>query len=237
MSPDLVRQIAIVVAFVATIAVNGAANLVPLNGQTTAEISDRWQVLVTPAGYVFSIWGLIYLGQLAFTIDQARPSRRTAAVYRRLGLLPALAGLLVTLIAIHLRIAATLPAPSLSERLAIRWPFSIYLGWITVATIVNVAVVLSWAGAASFFSPGDVWAALVLVAGFAIAAVFVVRERDAAFGFVIAWAYVGIAVKEAGVVLVAGTAMTAALVVGALAVLVAVGAIDRASSRSQLRSA
>jgi hypothetical protein len=183
-------------------------------------------------------------------------------VYRRLGLLPALAGLLnagwivawhwelypatiaimagllVTLIAIHLRIAATLPAPSLSERLAIRWPFSIYLGWITVATIVNVAVVLSWAGAAaSFFSPGDVWAALVLVAGFAIAAVFVVRERDAAFVFVIAWAYVGIAVKEAGVVLVAGTAMTAALVVGALAVLVAVGALDRASSRSRLRSA
>src|SRR5512137_2444645 len=91
---DLARQIATVVAFVATVAVNSLANILPINGQTTGEISDRFAVLVVPAGYVFSIWSVIYLGLLAFTIYQALPSRRADPLLRRLGWLPALTGVL-----------------------------------------------------------------------------------------------------------------------------------------------
>ena len=73
---------------------NGAANALPLNGQTTAEISDRFHVYVVPAGYVFAIWGLIYIGQLGFLLQTWRPSRLHDPLLRRIGLLPALVGLL-----------------------------------------------------------------------------------------------------------------------------------------------
>ena len=77
MTRDTRRQLATIAAFVVTLALNGAANALPLNGQTTASISDRLPTLVTPAGYVFAIWAVIYLLQLAFTVHQARPSRAT----------------------------------------------------------------------------------------------------------------------------------------------------------------
>ncbi|HUX75730.1 MAG TPA: tryptophan-rich sensory protein, partial [Anaerolineae bacterium] len=61
MKKDTLRQVVNVLAVLVTIAINGLANALPLNGQTTGEISDRFQVYFVPAGYVFSIWGLIYL--------------------------------------------------------------------------------------------------------------------------------------------------------------------------------
>ena len=61
MSPDARRQLVTVALFLATVAVNGAANALPINGLTTGEITDRFSVYVIPAGYVFSIWGVIYL--------------------------------------------------------------------------------------------------------------------------------------------------------------------------------
>jgi len=73
---DKIRQIAVVLSSLLTIVVNSLANALPLNGQTTAEISDRFVVYFTPAGYVFSIWGVIYIGLVAFTIFQALPSQR-----------------------------------------------------------------------------------------------------------------------------------------------------------------
>ena len=71
MSSDRTRQLITVVAFLVTVAVNGAANALPINGQLTAEISDRFRVYVIPAGYVFAIWGVIYLALGAFTVYQA----------------------------------------------------------------------------------------------------------------------------------------------------------------------
>ena len=62
MNKDILRQSVNVLAVIATIVVNGLASALPLNDQTTGEISDRFQVYFVPAGYVFSIWGLIYLG-------------------------------------------------------------------------------------------------------------------------------------------------------------------------------
>ena len=75
MNKDTIRQIVVVLATLATIGVNAMASALPLNGQTTGEISDRFDVFFVPAGYVFSIWGLIYLGLLAYSVFQALPSR------------------------------------------------------------------------------------------------------------------------------------------------------------------
>ena len=76
------RQSLTIALVLATIAVNGLANALPINGQQTGEISDRFQTYFTPAGYVFSIWGVIYLGLLAYAVFQALPRQRDSAVLR-----------------------------------------------------------------------------------------------------------------------------------------------------------
>jgi len=85
MNRDAVRQWVNVLAVIATIVINGLANAIPFNGLNTGEISDRFKVFFVPAGYVFSIWGLIYLGLIAFAIYQALPSQRENPALRRIG--------------------------------------------------------------------------------------------------------------------------------------------------------
>jgi hypothetical protein len=240
---DRTRQLLTVLATVFALGINGAANALPLNGQLTGEISDRFQVFVTPAGYVFAIWFPIYVGLVTFTVEQALASRASDPLLRRLGWLPALSGvlngawivawhweafpislvimvgLLLTLIGIHLRLRAGEEAGELTGRLrwSVRLPFSIYVGWITVATIANAAAVLPWAGFTGFGLPGEVWAVAVLLIGLAIATAFVLREDDPAYGLVIVWAYLGILIKEWDVLPVA---VTAGLGAGWIALLV-----------------
>ncbi len=219
MSDDRTRQVVTVLVFIVTVAVNGAANALPINGLTTGEISDRFQVFVIPAGYVFAIWGVIYVGLAAFTIYQAM--RGTDPVVRRVGWLPALSGvlnttwlllfqfeafvltvpvmlaLLLTLIAIHRRVWMVRDRVTTTSRWTISVPFSIYLGWISVATIANVAQTLSWLGVGGFGVPLETTIASgVLLLGPALAIVFARRYGDLAFGAVIVWAYLGIVVKE-----------------------------------------
>jgi translocator protein len=243
MSNDRARQLLVLASFVFTIVVNAAANVLPLNGVTTAQVADQWRVFVQPAGFVFSIWGLIYVGQLAFVLHSLRPSRLQDPLLRRIGWWPAVVAtlngvwiffwhweiypltlvtmlaLLVSLIVLYQRagLDRTARPGGLPLRGAERWlvqvPFSIYLGWITVATIANVAIVGQWAGVPTFGLAPELIAAAVLLAGLLIATAVMVRTGDVAYGAVIVWAYVGIVVKEAAVVAVAGAAgLTVAVV-------------------------
>ena len=66
----------VVISVLATLIVNGLANTLPINGKTTGDISNQFEVYFTPANYVFAIWGLIYLGLSAFAVYQALPSQR-----------------------------------------------------------------------------------------------------------------------------------------------------------------
>ena len=75
MDRDALRQIAVIIAVIAVIAINIAAVVLPLNGLTTQELSDRYDVYFVPAGYVFSIWSVIYLGLLAYAFYQALPEQ------------------------------------------------------------------------------------------------------------------------------------------------------------------
>src|SRR5512145_510718 len=93
MSKDTIRQIANLLSALLALTINVLAVTLPLNGQDTGEISDRFQVYFVPAGYVFSIWGIIYIGWIAFTIFQLLPSQRDNARLRRLGYLFALSNL------------------------------------------------------------------------------------------------------------------------------------------------
>ena len=91
MKRDTLRQIITVIAVLATIVVNALANILPFNGQETGAISDRFAIYFVPAGYVFSIWGLIYLGLIAYAIFQALPAQRENPRLRSIGGLFALA--------------------------------------------------------------------------------------------------------------------------------------------------
>lgn len=247
MNKDSLRQWVNVIAVIATIAVNGLANLLPFNGQTTAEISNRFEVYFVPAGYVFSIWGLIYVALLAFAVYQALPAQRTNPRLRRIGplfVLSCLANslwlllwhyeffvltlvvmviLLLLLIAIYLRLRVGHEPATAGEKWFVQRPFQIYLGWITVATIANATAVLAYLQWDGWGIAPEVWAVLMLLVGLIIGTMMVFRRRDIAYVLVLVWAFVGIAIKQADAPTVAGTAWA----VAALLVVAAVAAIYR----------
>ena len=73
------------VAFVLMLLVNGlAGSTTILGGKNTAQISDANPTLITPAGYVFSIWGIIYVLLGVFVVFQALPSKQGQAFQKRL---------------------------------------------------------------------------------------------------------------------------------------------------------
>jgi hypothetical protein len=239
MSKDLIRQIVNIMAVVLALTVNVLAVLLPLNGQDTGEISDRLPTYFTPAGYVFSIWSVIFIGWTAFAILQALPARREYPPFQKIGYLFALShvanaawlfcwhynyfGLsaLVMLTLLGLLIA-TYRAYNYSrarvkgvEKWAVDRMLSVYLGWISVATIANIATWLysiQWDG---FGIAPQVWAVIMIVVATLLAAWMTFPRKDSAFVAVFAWAFAGIAIKQAGTPLVAGVAwVAAALAVG-----------------------
>jgi hypothetical protein len=246
MNKDTVRQAVNVVAVVATVTLNGLANALPLNGQTTGEISDRFQVYFVPAGYVFSIWGLIYLALAAFAIYQALPAQRENPRVRRVGYLFALScvanvswlflwhyerflltvvamvTLLLSLIAIYLRLGIGRTQVPTAEKWLAHVPFSIYLGWITVATIANVTSVLDYVGWSGWGISPEAWTAIILAVGVGIAAAVGLTRRDVAYVLVIVWAFAGIAVKHAGTPIVAIASWVSTALVVAILILVIV---------------
>ena len=238
---DIVRQVVNVVAVIGTLVVNGLANALPLNGLTTGEISDRFDVYFVPAGYVFSIWGLIYLGLIGFAIYQALPAQRENPRLRSVGYLfafscaanvawlflwhyeqflwsvMAMVALLLSLILIYLRLGIGRIEVSTAERWLVQVPFSVYLGWVTVATVANVTSVLDYVSWGGWGIAPQVWAVIMLVVGTGIATAVGLTRGDVAYMLVIVWAFVGIAVKHAATPTVAIAAwVTTGLVVLAI---------------------
>ena len=224
---DTLRQISVILTIIATIVVNVLANALPINGQNTGAISDRFQVYFVPSGYVFSIWGIIYIGLIAYAIFQALPAQRENPRLRSTGWWVSLGGLanitwiflwhyeqfpltliamlvlLATLIITYLRLGTGRSKVSKAETWAVRVPFSIYLGWITVATIANVTDLLYFLKWDGFGISPVTWMWIVLVAVFVIDTLMNFTRRDIAYTMVILWALAGIAVKFAALPTVA----------------------------------
>lgn len=234
---NTLRQVLVILAVLAVITVNALANIIPFNGQTTGEVSNRLSNYFVPAGYVFSIWGLIYLGLLAYAIFQALPAQANNPRLKAIAgwfLLSSAANigwlllwhynqfpltvifmlvLLAALILIYLALHRPAARYSRAELWMVRVPFSIYLGWITVATIANISatlVVVKWNG---FGLAPTLWFAVVLVAAVIIAALMTTFRRDVAYLAVLVWAFVGIAVRPTDSTLVVTAAWLAAGVV------------------------
>jgi hypothetical protein len=224
---DTLRQISVALTILATIVVNVLANVLPINGQNTGAISDRFQVYFVPAGYVFSIWGVIYLGLIALAVYQALPSQRENPRLRSSGWWIVLGGLanitwiflwhyeqfpltliamlvlLGTLIITYLRLGIGRSSVSKAETWTVRVPISIYLGWITVATIANVTSLLNFLKWDGLGIAPEVWMWIILVAVFVITTLMNFYRRDIAYTAVILWALAGISIKHADVPAVA----------------------------------
>lgn len=230
------RQILNLVSFIGVVIINGLSTSLPLNGKTPKEISDMFPVLFTPAGYVFSIWGLIYLLLAGFNIYQILPSQRNNPRLERIGYwfvlssifnaswiflwhygfftltLFAMLGLLVSLLVIYQRLEIGKVNVSLREKILVNLPFSVYLGWISVATIANASVTLYNLGWNGFGFPA-LWTVLVLLVASAIGTAMLLLRRDYAFVLVLVWAFIGIMVeqRETTPVVVAAGALAAVL--------------------------
>lgn len=203
--------------------INGlAGSTTLLGGKNTAEISDANLTLITPAGYVFSIWGIIYVLLGIFVVFQALPKEGKKEYHRKIGWLFVLSSvfniiwlflwqfeylvfsiilmflLLANLIAIYLRLDIGKSKVELIEKLTIHLPFSTYLGWISIASIANVAVTLvslNWNG---FGIAPESWAIFIVILALIITAIVVLTRKDIAYGLVVIWAFLGIAVGQSG---------------------------------------
>jgi benzodiazapine receptor len=219
MKRDILRQFAVIFTTLYALVFNAAANAIPLNGHNTGQISDSFNVLFVPAGYVFSIWGVIYIGLLAFTIYHSLTSQRSNPRMRNVGWLAALSSLangtwiyfwhfgyyaltlvtmlvlLFTLIAIYLRLDIGRASVSAAERWCVHTTFSVYLGWITVATIANATDVLSYYHWDGFGVSPLAWTLLLLGVGVILGGISAYTRRDVGYLLVLAWAFSGISMR------------------------------------------
>ena len=232
----------VLLAILATITINALANILPINGLNTGEISDSFEIFFVPAGYVFSIWSVIYLGLIAYGVYQVLPStaentRLSAIVlpvivssiansiwifmwhYEQFPLtLIFMVILLISLIVAYLRLETGKTQVSAQETWLVRVPFSIYLGWVSVATIANVTQVLYFLNWNGFGVRPAVWAAVMLFVGAVLAWIMALQRGDIAYLGVFIWAFIGIALKHQSTQLVAVSAWIAVGLVAAAVV-------------------
>jgi hypothetical protein len=209
-------------AYLATVFVNWLANALPLNGVSSGDVVNRDPVYFQPANWAFGIWGLIYVLLGAFVVYGLLPWGRRNDRLQRISplftltcaanivwlflwhweLLPlsmvAMVVLLLALLGIYQLLRSGGREPSRAERLLLRLPFSVYLGWISVATIANAAVTLDRAGWDGWGLSPVTWAIIMVGVGALLAAAVGIGRADAAYAAVFAWAYFALALRQSG---------------------------------------
>lgn len=231
-SNQYARQILVIIATAGVIFVNYLAGTGKLNNTTPAEISDKYPTMLTPAGYAFSIWSIIYLGLIAFSIYQALPSQsenerftriRTFHIancaancvwlylwhYDYIGLsVLAMLFILLTLVLINLNLRGI---NSGAELWTTKLPFNIYFGWITAATILNASIALVYFGVQTSAAVTAILACL-LIATATFLGIIIRRSFDfPAYALTIMWALIAIGVNQS-----ANTIIFAATIIGAV---------------------
>ena len=219
-------SIVVLITYLAMVIVNGLANALPINGMITGDISNSYPNLFAPTGITFTIWGVIYLLLAAHTAYQLGLFRKQGeevktALLKEVGTLFAISSLaniawifawhyknillsllfmliiLVCLAQIYIRIHKE--QLTTTEKVFIRLPFSVYFGWIIVATIANVTTLLvdKLGSPVNLLGISEVvWTVVILVVGLLIGVVTTLKHRDVAYGLVIVWAYIGILIKH-----------------------------------------
>lgn len=199
-------------SFLLMIVVNGIANTIGINGKKTGEISDQIDVLFTPAGYVFSIWSVIYILLAIWIILQFFSSTKNqdsniwplfiaTCFYNIAWLLSwhyeyffvsiiVMVGLLISLILLYLSY------PIGDYHFSGRLPFSIYLGWISVALMANISFVLKYYNWSGFGMTEQFWANILLLLATLLAMYIRFYNKDILFPLVVIWSFIGISIQN-----------------------------------------
>ena len=228
----IIRRIVTLIAVLSAFGTNVWANINPPNGLTIGGISQQifGEVLITPASYAFAIWGLIYLGLISLAVYQALPMQRTNSIMRKVGYKLAIASIaqiiwvicflyrqytasFIAMLCILLPLISaywSLPFKARinrGQKWLIRTPISIYLAWISIATILNAAIVLTsiqWSG----WGISAVWWTVIMLLVAGLITHFVTIPRlDFAYAGVFVWGTIAIAVRNSDTVLISGTAI------------------------------
>ena len=220
---NLTLKISAALGYIAMVAVNFLANALPIGGVTTGEASDSFGNLFTPAGITFSIWGLIYLLLLGYTIYQfgfgkkntSEQREQLFATINKYFLITSMANIawifawhygviwlsmliMFALLFFLIKIADVINKEKYNalETVLVRLPFGVYFGWITVATIANITVFLvsiNWNG---FGIAESIWIVIVLTVGALIGSIRMLKDKNIYYGLVLVWAYGGIWLKH-----------------------------------------
>lgn len=232
---DLARAVAVLVAALLQ-AVAGVVGGSGVWGEPVGEVADDYPTPLLPGSAAFSIWLLIYVSMLALAVRQLLSSQPGRLVHRRTGWWLAAAGVLnaawvvvftqqwialsqVVLVALLICLAvpfarlAALPAQGLADRLLLHGPVALYLGWMSVATVLGAATTGAALGIDSSGGLGEVLAIVALL-GTAGIVLWVLSRATATLPFAAAvgWALVWVAVATWSAP-VAGTALVAAVIV------------------------
>ena len=220
---SLLGKILIPLSYLGMIGVNWMANAKPINGKTTGQVSDAYGNLFAPTGFTFAIWGLIYLllaGYVLYYLGFFRDMRRPADVslLENTGIVFVISSaanaawiyawhydiLWLSMVLMVILLICLIAANRFTrevrfdvhERYYVRLPFSVYFGWITVATVANATVLLvslKWDG---FGISENIWTAIILSVAALIGIATMLRNKDFAYGLVFVWAYSGILYKH-----------------------------------------
>ncbi len=226
MNKRAVAAISNVIGFVVVIVMNTLAVVLPLNNKTTGELSDQYPNLFTPAGFTFSIWSVIYLALLLFIIYQtwmlfkkrkgaddilsitpyfllsclANASWIAAWHYEQVMLsVIIMLVLLGSLIIIHNRLSLALAWRPLSDKLLVDFPFSIYFGWITIATVANMTALLVSQNVRPLGLSEVIWTNVVIAVATLITLLVLFTRRNVFYSLVPCWAFYGIIIKNKSV--------------------------------------
>ncbi len=219
----IILSILNLIGFLGVVIINALAVILPINNKTTQQLSDQYPNLFVPAGLTFSIWGVIYLLLAIFVVYNlisAFKKDPETSFPDKIGILFFLScianiawifawqyeivplsllimlSLLVCLLAIYLKLRIGKKGPPEREKYLVHLPFSVYFGWITIATIANVTawlVQLNWNG---FGISDQVWAVIVILVGIAITLAILARRQDIFYALVVDWAILGIFLKR-----------------------------------------
>ncbi|MGK0550509.1 tryptophan-rich sensory protein [Enterococcus faecalis] len=212
------------ILFVIMLVVNMSAALFPINGMKTQDISQKYETLFAPAGVTFAIWSVIYLLLAAFLVYQWMAKARVSAVITNRQLLNKvnwafsissilnclwlftwqfeyllistilMLGLVGSLFYLNY-LLRTIPFDK-KEYVLIRLPFSVYFGWITVATIANISATIVQQEIPLFMKDQPFWTNAALVIGLVVAVSIIIDNRNIAYGLAVIWGYLGVLLKH-----------------------------------------
>ena len=222
---DKIQQILVIAATAGMIIFNYLAATGILGGIETGAVSDKYPTRITPAGYAFAIWSLIYLGMIAFSIYQALPSnaerfRRLRRVYilscaancawlyfwHQEMIVVCLAVILVLLAALAFINAKLQNTETYAEFWLVKAPFGLYFGWVTAATILNATIALVYLNVQVSDSTAAILGAGLILIAAALGGIIRWRLRNYFYPLAIAWALTAIAVKQSGKTLIVASA-------------------------------